>query len=75
MKEGDTPSFLYLLPQSPGNPADPQQESWGGQFKRIAGTNHFIDCAKEDALSCAASIAKWRAAFQADFLKRLSWIQ
>ena len=40
LKEGDTPSFLYLL--SPvvsgvGDVNDPTQESWGGQFHRPAG--------------------------------------
>lgn len=73
IKEGDTPSFLYLLPQSPGTPENPETESWGGKFKKIVDTNHYTDCAPKDALSCADNVARWRADFQLDFVKRLSW--
>jgi len=37
LKEGDTPSFLYLLPPligSVGDVDDPTVESWGGQFRQ-----------------------------------------
>lgn len=72
IKEGDTPSFLYLLPGSPGNPENPATESWGGKFKRIEGSNHYVDCPIDEALSCAGSVSRWRADFQADFAERLS---
>ena len=74
IKEGDTPSFFYLLPGSRGNPDNPESESWGGKFKRIEGTNHFIDCTIPEALSCAGNVSKWRRDFQADFKMRLNWL-
>lgn len=74
IKEGDTPSFLYLLPLSPGTPENPEMDSWGGRFKKIKGTNHYIDCQSKDALSVSGNVSKWRSAFQSDFIKRLSWL-
>lgn len=32
--EGDTPSFLYLLPNGLSNPEQPDNVSWGGYFKQ-----------------------------------------
>ncbi len=36
--EGDSPAFLWLVSANRGlnNPDDPTQESWGGQFRRMA---------------------------------------
>lgn len=75
IKEGDSPSFLYLLPNSPGTAENPEKEGWGGVFKRIEGTNHFTDCDPKRALLCADNVAKWRRDFQLDFIDRLSWMK
>jgi hypothetical protein len=72
IKEGDTPSFLYLLN---GDPEDPTGESWGGSFKKVENTNHFVDGTKEDFSVATETVYKWREDFQADFLKRLSWLK
>ena len=32
MKEGDTPAFLYLIPDGLGVPGQPELGSWGGRF-------------------------------------------
>ncbi len=74
IKEGDTPSFLYLLPSSPGEPENPLLDSWGGNFRQVKGTRHYVDGEKKDALSLAENISRWRADFQADFKERLSWL-
>lgn len=74
VKEGDSPSFLYLLPHSPGDPENPEIDSWGGNFKRVEGSNHYVDCQFGEALSVAGNISKWRMEFQSDFIKRLSWL-
>lgn len=74
IKEGDTPSFLYLLPQSHNVPEKPEIEGWGGCFQRIEGTNHFVDGVEADALSLAPQIAKWRTEFQQDFAIRIGWL-
>lgn len=40
--EGDSPTFLWLVSANRGlnDPNDPTQESWGGQYKKVAGKNH-----------------------------------
>lgn len=67
--EGDSPSFLWLLSANRGlnDPDDPTQESWGGQFQRVASTNHFVDGPGP------ISISKWRNEYQVDFAKRADW--
>lgn len=67
--EGDSPSFLWLVSANRGinDPDDPTQESWGGQFVRVPGTNHFVDCPG------AGSISKWRPEFQREFAERATW--
>jgi hypothetical protein len=65
LKEGDTPTFLYLL--SPviggvGDVDDPTQESWGGSFHRpdpARFPNYYADL-NADAETCRATISKWR---------------
>jgi len=48
--EGDTPSFLYLIPTGLGNPEQPFYGSWGGRFSvtpessvRSGTGNHTVD--------------------------------
>jgi len=75
LKEGDTPSFLYLL--SPvidgvGDVDDPTGESWGGQFRRPYPDrypNYYTDL---DALAevCQATINRWRIAYLSDWKRR-----
>lgn len=60
VKEGDTPSFLYLL-----------HKRWGGKFYRIKGTNHYEDGNKKDVHRLAENIAKYRNEFQKDFAERM----
>lgn len=75
LKEGDTPSFLYLL--SPllggvGNVDDPTSESWGGQFQRPDATrfpNYATDL-DAPAEECQATINKWRIAYLSDWKRR-----
>jgi hypothetical protein len=78
LKEGDTPTFMYLL--SPvvggvGDVDDPTNESWGGRFRcpnpdRFP--NYYTDLdAPADA--CQATINKWRVAYFSDWKKR--WLR
>ena len=69
LKEGDTPSFLHLLFESPGAPEYPTVAGWGGQF--IHSGNQFFDL--ENAEEAKTSVSMWREAFQLDFAKRVSW--
>jgi hypothetical protein len=78
LKEGDTPTFLYLL--SPvidgvGNVDDATAESWGGQFRRPlpqAHPNYFVDL-DAPADVCHATINKWRVAYLSDWKARWAW--
>jgi len=70
LKEGDSPSFMYLVSAVNGlnNPEYPSQESWGGQFVRLVSTNHWVDGLGK------STISKWKAEYQADFAKRADWM-
>ncbi len=80
MKEGDTPSFLYLIPAHGHDPEDPTGESWGGQFRSV-GERQYQDVPSgwkktndpDEIRIYAETVAKWRPEFQADFAERLSW--
>lgn len=75
LKEGDSPSFLYLL--SPviggvGDVEDPTCESWGGQFRRPDPTqypNYYTDL-DAPAEVCQATINRWRVAYLSDWKHR-----
>lgn len=80
LKEGDTPTFLYLL--SPiiggiGNVEDPTAESWGGQFMKpfpAEHPNYYTDL-KLPGHQCRMTIARWRTGFLGDWKKRWKWYE
>lgn len=61
--EGDTPAFMNLVSANRGinDPEDPTQPSWGGQFVRVEGTNHYVDGPGK------STISKWRPDYQKEF--------
>lgn len=67
--EGDSPSFMHLVSANRGinNPENPTQPSWGGQYVRKEGTNHYIDGPGK------TSISQWRPDYQKEFLERVDW--
>ncbi len=70
LKEGDSPSFMYLVSAAHGmnNPEDPGQESWGGRYVRSGTTSHWIDGPG------TISISKWKSQYQAEFAQRADWM-
>lgn len=42
--EGDTPSFLYVLPNGLNDPNAPSQGSWGGYFQRVLSPDSVTVC-------------------------------
>lgn len=81
VKEGDTPSWFYVLPNGLQNPDEPTWGGWGGRFRLDAG-QHYIDA--EDTHGTSAgnadfstrrkwTVARWREAYQNDFAARLDW--
>lgn len=75
--EGDTPSFLYLIPNGMSDPRRPELGSWGGRFQ--ASGRHYTDAADDHPNSSKLykrnrwSVARWRKAFQNDFEARMDW--
>ena len=72
MKEGDTPSWFFFLPLGGNDPADPSKPGWGGQFVRGA-DGWFRDPPAAAGYDPRTSVSRWRADFQHDFAKRMSW--
>ena len=77
IKEGDTPSFLTIIPIGLFDPERPWLGSWGGRFR---GEGHQLTDipdtdvdTKADPDPRMSSVYRWRAAFQNDFAARLDW--
>jgi len=75
LKEGDSPSILYLLSPVIGNVGDvddPTQESWGGQFRHYDKDkfpNYYVDLDLPPA-ECQWTIGKWRYDILKDWKQR-----
>ncbi|MGA0559698.1 nucleoside hydrolase-like domain-containing protein [Larkinella sp. VNQ87] len=78
IKEGDTPSFLSLIPNGLPIPEKPELGGWSGFFRRNE-TGFFQDQADSTAAVATdptpymAAVYRWRADWQADFEARLQW--
>ena len=81
--EGDTPSFLGLLPNGLNAPEHPEWGGWGGRYilaDSSGETSTYSDAAdfaiglnNQTYWSKYASIWRWRSAFQYDFAARMRW--
>lgn len=79
--EGDTPAFLWLIPNGLNVPEHPEYGGWGGRYvPTYEGAAQYGDT--QDAvpgpdgtrwLSNQATIFRWREAFQNDFAARIGW--
>lgn len=64
-KMGDTPSLLYMMQGAPGHhfdPADPEQEHWGGQFEPMTQSPKYIitgALTQADTVPCYA-LMEWQ---------------
>ncbi len=65
--EGDTPSFLYLMPTGLNNPEDPSQCSWGGTFSGDA--NNLW----RESGSCKSYFDRFYPAAFNNFAARMDW--
>ncbi len=73
VKEGDSPSFLYVLSHGLSDPEQPSWGNWGGRFGPTGSGHSFepvpdLRDGKEDLLY---PIQRWRAAYQNDFAARM----
>lgn len=75
LKEGDSPSLLYLLPNGLGRPEHPGWGSWGGRFIRTSSGNLYTDAEDphENGKSARKPVFRWREAYQRDFQARMDW--
>jgi len=67
--EGDTPSFLYLMPTGLNNPEDPTQCSWGGTFRGNA--NNLW----QPSSSCGSFFGRFYPAAFNNFAARMDWVK
>ncbi len=84
LTEGDTPSFLGLIPNGLNDPEHPEYGSWGGRYtlQKIAEEPFAIWTSTCDTVvgndgrqhtSQQATVWRWRQDFQGDFASRMLW--
>jgi len=75
VKEGDTPSFFYALPDGLSDPEHPEWGNWGGRFRRSGRGMEYVDAADRwgGRREPNATIARWRTAYQNAFEARMDW--
>lgn len=75
VKEGDTPSFLYILPNGLSDPEHPEWGNWGGRFRSRGSGNEFVPAPdiREGKRDLFYSIHRWRQDFQNEFAARMDW--
>lgn len=82
--EGDSPSFMWLIPNGLSYPERPDWGGWGGRFNRITwsrdlsseygGSPETVIVAPDKSYtSLQASVWRWRDAFQDDLATRMQW--
>lgn len=82
--EGDTPSFLNLIPNGLDSAEDPRWGGWGGryQLRQSYGESRPIYTNDRDTVSLKngqqhtsnqATVWRWREAYQHDFAARMDW--
>lgn len=78
LMEGDTPTYLYLIPNGLGVPEKPEFGSWGGRY---AWNGEFFGDTIDTVVGVdgnsystnQATIWRWRQAYQHDFAARADW--
>ena len=76
--EGDSPSFVYLIPTGLSAPEHPDWGSWGGRYGTVS--NEFgLWSSTADAVpgagpsSASITVSRWHGAYQRDFAARMDW--
>ena len=78
-KEGDTPTFLYLVPTGMNDPMQPTWGSWAGRYgvRENSTGKPFYWANQVDAWNGVTNrdntLARWAAHLQNDFRARLDW--
>jgi hypothetical protein len=78
-KEGDSMSFLYLLPTGMNDPERPDAGSWGGRYglQDGAGPRRYYWANQADSWQGTTdrdnTVRRWAVALQNDFKARMDW--
>jgi hypothetical protein len=85
-KEGDSPTFMYLIPNGLNSPENPDWGSWAGRFatsvkgERIpqdAGARRYYSPNQRDTIDGKTNrdntLARWAVHIQNDFRARMDW--
>ena len=75
VKEGDTPSFFYVLPNGLSDPEHPEWGNWGGRFQPSGRGREYLPVAdlRDGIPDLLYTIHRWRKAYQNDFEARMDW--
>lgn len=80
IKEGDSPSFLHLLPPGLSDPEQPAWGGWGGRFNLLEpGTKRHVEARDRHPSSSnpgaeeSWTVGRWTPAMANDFAARLDW--
>lgn len=80
IKEGDTPSFLYLLAPGLSDPEHPEWGGWGGRFRAYgAGTHFYVDARDKHPNTSDTTVgkrwttARWNQQRNPEFAARMDW--
>lgn len=75
LKEGDTPSFLGLLPTGLQAPERPGWGGWGGRFRLLRG-RLWVDALDllDGTWNERHTVSRWRDAFQRELAARMDWM-
>ena len=80
VKEGDSPSFLYLLATGLSDPEHPEWGSWGGRFQRLdSRKNFFVDAGDRyqdsgrNEATASWTIGRWNESISHEFAARMDW--
>lgn len=75
VKEGDTPSFFYVLPNGLSDPERPEWGNWGGRFRKSGRGNEYIPAEdlRDGTPDMLYTIHRWREAYQNAFQARMDW--
>jgi len=75
VKEGDTPSFLYVLDNGLSDPEKPDWGNWGGRFRPAGRGNVYLPACdiRNGRPDILYTIQRWRTAYQNEFEARMDW--
>ena len=74
MKEGDSPSWFFFIPNGLNSPEHPEYGGWGGRYNRTP-AGYYRDAMDDfnGEKLARATVYRWRDDYQRDFAARMDW--